>query len=332
MSDLHWDQQYKANSVANCGEPVCCRSYDNNHNYSKPVIYGGKYGIANESINCDTPYTVIETMVQYIAKDIIMNNSDGINVNNLDFMVFVGDAEGHDVYNQSQIQHLELMQDWINILSQGLGQFNIPIFMDLGNHEGLPVDNFGGPPVDNWFNNPVGQWLSQWIDTTGSIKYDKQKPSDIMSYSGYYTSLIRPGFRLIALNSGYTAGGNFYLTFTQYDEPYIDLAGQYKWLNATLYRAKYELKETVIIIMHHPISSALEQFQKMYYDLLDKYQDIIMTILAGHTHCDHYHALGNNNFSAGSINKPFATWFSAGSVVQLSTSVRCSDFHLFFQI
>ena len=315
---MHWDQQYKADSVANCGEPVCCRSYDNDHNYSEPVIYGGKYGIANESINCDTPLTVIQSMIDYIAKDIIMNNTDGINADNLDFMVFVGDAEGHDVYNQSKPQHLDLMQDWINLLSDGLDKFNIPIFMDLGNHEGLPVDNFGGPDVDDWFNKPVGQWLSHWIDTDGSIQYDAQKPSSIMSYSGYYTSLIRSGFRLIALNSGYTAGGNYYLTFTQYDEPYIDLGGQLKWLNHTLYTAKYVLNETVVIIMHHPISSALQQFQESYYGLFNEYQDIIMSIFAGHTHCDHYHALGNNNFTVKGQNKPFATWWSPGSVVQLT--------------
>ena len=168
---MHWDQQYKANSVANCGEPVCCRSYDNDHNYSEPVIYGGKYGIANESINCDTPETVIQSMIDYIASDIIMNNSDGINVNNLDFMVFVGDAQAHDVYNQSKPQHLSLMQDWINLLSDGLNKFNISIFMDLGNHEGLPVDNFGGPDIDDWFNEPVGQWISHWIHPPLSIRW-----------------------------------------------------------------------------------------------------------------------------------------------------------------
>eukprot|EP01084_Bolivina_argentea_P160043 278728_1 len=316
IPDVHWDQQYTPNSVANCGEPVCCRSYDNNHNYSKPVIYGGKYGIANESINCDTPVTVIQSMVDYIANDIILNNSDGININNLDFMVFVGDAESNDVYNQSKIQHLDLIQDFINILKNGLSKFHIPIFFDLGNHEGLPVDNFGGPPLDNWFNNPVGQWLSQWIDTKYSIQFDSRKPSQIMSYSGYYTSLIRPGFRLISINSGYTAGGNYYLTFTQWDDPYIDLGGQFKWLNNTLHRSKYILNEQVVIIQHHPISSAVEQFQKLYYDLYAEYQDIIITIFAGHTHCDHYHSLGNNNFTSKSSNKPFATWFSSGSVVQ----------------
>ena len=42
-----------------------------------------------------------------------------------------------------------------------------------------------------------------------------------------------------------------------------------------------------------------------------------MTILAGHTHSDQYHVLGNNNLSGSAAqNKPFATWFSAGSVVQ----------------
>jgi len=316
IPDLHFDLQYKPDSVANCGEPVCCRGYDNDHNYSYPAVYGGLFGIANESILCDTPLSVVQSMIDYIANDIITNNPDGIDVNNLDMIIFVGDAEGHDVYNQSQPQHLNLMENWINLLRDGLDKFNIPVFMDLGNHEGLPCNNFGGPPVDDWFNQPVGQWLAHWIDTAGSVKYDARKPSEIMASSGYYTSLIRAGFRLIAINTGYLASDNFYLTFTQYDEPYIDLAGQYKWLNETLYRAKFVLNETVIIIQHHPFTSLLEQFQSQYYALYDEYRDIIMTIMAGHTHCDHYHSLGNNNFSQTAVNKPFATWWSAGSVVQ----------------
>ena len=208
IPDLHWDQQYVADSVANCGEPLCCRPYDNDHNYSTPLLYGGRYGIANESILCDTPRTVIESMVDFIASDIIEHNADGISAANLDMIIFVGDAQSHDVYNQSQVQHLQLMQDWITLLKDGLDRFGIPVFFSLGNHEGLPVDNFGGPPVDDWFNGPTAQWLADWIDTTHSVQYDSQRPSAIMAASGYYSSLIRPGLRLVSINTGFVTEGN----------------------------------------------------------------------------------------------------------------------------
>jgi len=318
IPDLHWDEQYTADSVANCGEPVCCRSYDDNHTYSDAVIYGGVFGIASEGILCDTPKSVVQSMIEFIAQGIIEHNTDGINRDNLDMIIFVGDVMGHDVYNQSQEQHLHLMRDWIELLRDGLNAYDIPIFMSLGNHEALPVNDYGGPSIDAWFNEPVAEWLSPWIDTAYSMQ-DAQRPSAVLAKSGYYTSLIRPGLRLVVVNSGYTAHDNFYLTFTQWDAPYIDMAAQYQWLNETLYTAKYVLNETVLIVMHHEMTDAVEQFQKAYYDLYVAYQDIIMTVLAGHTHNDHFHVWGNDNFTAGNasdVNRPFATWFSAGSVVQ----------------
>jgi len=326
IPDLHWDRQYVAGSVANCGEPVCCRANDGDHNYSRPLVYGGKYGIANESILCDTPLSVISSMMDYIVSDIVVNSSDGVDRDNLDFVAFVGDANAHDVYNQSKASHLSLMRDWVDILHSAFDPFGIPVFLTLGNHEGLPVDNFNGPPTDDWYNGPISEWISSWIDTPYSAPYDSRKPSEILASSGYYSSVIRPGFRLIAINSGYIAADNFYLKFSHNKDPYVDMGGQLKWLRDTLHRAKYELNEKVVLLLHHPISSAVSPFERTYYDLYDEYGDIIVTILAGHTHSDQFHVLGNNNFSATSTDKsfaedpntnnPFATWFSAGSVVQ----------------
>ena len=69
------------------------------------------------------------------------------------------------------------------------------------------------------------------------------------------------------------------------------------------------------MIQHHPLKDAVTQFENMYYDLYEEYRDIILIIFAGHTHCDHYHVLGNDGFTNGT-DKPFATWFSAGSLTQ----------------
>merc|ERR1719334_301542 len=176
----------------------------------------------------------------------------------------------HDVYNQSKEQHLEVMKTWTNLLHSTFDHFQIPVFLTLGNHEGLPVDNFNGPPTDDWFNEPVSEWVDQWVDTAFSVN-DSLKPSEVFASSGYYSSVIRPGFRLIAINPGYIADDNFYHKVTHWKDPYVDMGGQYKWLNATLHRAKYILNESVVILMHHPISSALDQFQKMYYGLYEEY-------------------------------------------------------------
>ena len=123
IPDVHVDPQFSPNTVANCGEPVCCRKLDNDHNYTHELIYAGKYGIAQYGITCDVGWIVLNTMYDYISTLPIANPTD------LDFVIFVGDAIPHDVYNQSQQRHIEIMDKITFQMQDAFGE--IPVFIDM---------------------------------------------------------------------------------------------------------------------------------------------------------------------------------------------------------
>lgn len=129
IPDIHYDPQFVENAVANCGEPICCRQSDNTHNYTGTVLYSGKYGIAVEGIKCDAPWIILTSMYTFIEQK-IMTTTD------IDFVVFVGDAAPHDVYNQTKATHIQIMKDLTSQMKITFG--DIPVFVDVGNHEGLP--------------------------------------------------------------------------------------------------------------------------------------------------------------------------------------------------
>ena len=140
-----------------------------------------------------------------------------------------------------------------------------------------------------------------------------------MTYNGYYTTLIRPGLRLISIHTGYVQPGNFYLTWNH--DPTRDMASQLSWFKSTLESAR-ALNENVFIQQHYPLDSIENSLQQPWYDTYKEYSDIIKVIFAGHSHSDQYHVFGSfpNNNTNHKNNKnnnqsnPFAVEFIAGSV------------------
>ena len=132
------------------------------------------------------------------------------------------------------------------------------------------VDNFGGPTIDSWFNEPMAEVWAQWIDTKYS-RNDQLLPSQVMAQAGYYTSLLRPGFRIISIQTGYIQPGNFYISFSW--NPDIDMGGQYKWLQFVLSSAR-QLNETVVIIQHYPVTGPVPLWKQKYYELYAEYGDM----------------------------------------------------------
>lgn len=172
------------------------------------------------------------------------------------------------------------------------------------------VDNFGGPSIDQWFNTQMASMWSSWINTPYS-KYDELLPSEIMSASGYYSTVIHPGLRLIAINTGYIQPGNFYISFSHNKD--IDMGGQYAWLQSVFESARV-LNESVIIMQHFPVNAVLDHWKQMYYELYTKYSDILLFILSGHTHNDEYRTLGSFNGDVFNASNAYAVQFIDGSI------------------
>lgn len=64
LSDLHYDFEYLADSVANCNNPICCQK-NSITNFNQTKQFAGYWGTAS---NCDIPFRTIINMLQHINK------------------------------------------------------------------------------------------------------------------------------------------------------------------------------------------------------------------------------------------------------------------------
>ena len=81
---------------------------------------------------------------------------------------------------------------------------------------------------------------------------------------GYYSTLARPGLRLVVLNTNFCHGENFFL-FLDFSDP----ADQLAWLAATLLRSE-AAGERVHILGHHPLSSCLPGWRREYGKIVNR--------------------------------------------------------------
>lgn len=86
LSDPHIDFSYKEGEPSTCNFPICCRDNGPNQVSLDPSKTAGKWG----DYNCDIPYATLENMFEFIAKNI-----------KLDFMTWVGDNSGHNVWDNT---------------------------------------------------------------------------------------------------------------------------------------------------------------------------------------------------------------------------------------
>lgn len=99
---------------------------------------------------------------------------------------------------------------------------------------------------------------------------------------GFYTTLVRPGLRLVAVNTQYGDLINFWL----YAGKGTGGPDQFAWLQKTLSAARQN-NEKVIFMSHMPCNHAagiLDDYCGPLVKILDSYDDIVFLILSGHTH------------------------------------------------
>jgi sphingomyelin phosphodiesterase len=105
---------------------------------------------------------------------------------------------------------------------------------------------------------------------------------------------IRPGFRVIVLNTNYCARLNFWSLYNP-----IDPANHLKWLAQELLTAE-QVGDSVHIVSH-VVPDKKECTQAWLYNYLaivERFKDTIVAQFYGHTHADEFRVLySNNNFS-----------------------------------
>uniref|UniRef100_A0A7E4W9P3 Sphingomyelin phosphodiesterase n=1 Tax=Panagrellus redivivus TaxID=6233 RepID=A0A7E4W9P3_PANRE len=296
LSDLHVDNDYLIGSEAKCGEPLCCRPpKDGSEAFTKDVnLPAGKWGTVAD---CDAPYWLLTDMLAHIAK----THKD------VDYIVVSGDLESHADWVYSKEGHIDKVQNISRTIKQYLP--GIQAYFAVGNHEGLPIDNFAPHFTPSKFH-------MDWLYETMATEYADWVPADQMDsvrYNGCFMKKLFPGLRLISLNNA--LGGdavNFYLYVNQTDPD-----GTMTWFLKQLADAE-AAGDKVQIVAHIPgnDNEMLEGWAINYYHAVNRFEDTIVAQLFGHTHSEKYYVTYENPDDAKS--RPTGVIYSAPSVTPMS--------------
>ncbi|KAI4462523.1 sphingomyelin phosphodiesterase [Holotrichia oblita] len=289
LTDIHYDPYYEAGSLATCNLPVCCTVN------TVPAYPEDAAGFWGDYRDCDTAFRTIDDALTFISAQ----HTD------LDFVYYTGDVIHHRVWNTSidaNTNDLRLIFDRLDAAFP-----NIPIYSVLGNHEPHPLNVFA--PLEVQDDALSTQWL---FDLSADI-WSKWLDEDALAtvrLGGYYTVLVKPGFRIVAINSNVAYTFNWWLLYDDVD-PY----GQLQWLADTLYQAELN-GERVHILSHVPSNggSTYSIWSREYRRVIDRFAGIISGAFNGHSHNDElilYHSLENPS-------QPISVAWNGGSLTTFS--------------
>ncbi|XP_059146903.1 acid sphingomyelinase-like phosphodiesterase 3b [Physella acuta] len=228
-----------------------------------PGVYGDYW--------CDSPWVLVQDSIENMGR--IRRD--------VDFVIWTGDNVAHisDTYMSLNI-NLAILQNITTALNKTFP--GVPFYPSLGNHDFYPSDQASGSVSEMYLR--MSEIWADWIVDPQQIELFKK--------GGYYTKLIRPKLRLLALNTVlYMEGDHVTTNLT-------DPAGQFQWIDAVLAGSR-SAGEKVIITGHVPptlvVPSLLNWFQLRFHarfiNLLTSYSDIILAHHYGHDHSDSFRIL-----------------------------------------
>ncbi|XP_023315583.1 sphingomyelin phosphodiesterase-like [Trichogramma pretiosum] len=203
----------------------------------------------------------------------------------IDYIIWTGDLPPHDVWNQTREENLRILRETVK---QMVGHFpGIPIFPAIGNHESAPVNSFptSFSPSDtsiSWLYNELDKEWQRWLPV-GS--------SPTVRQGAFYSVLIRPGFRIVSINTNYCNNKNWWLLINS-----TDPVNELQWLVYELQAAEMN-NEKVHIIGHIPPghSDCLKVWSRNYYHIINRYESTITAQFFGHTHYDEFQIFYDTN-------------------------------------
>nr|XP_023023027.1 sphingomyelin phosphodiesterase-like [Leptinotarsa decemlineata] len=287
ISDTHLDPEYEVGTPANCEEPLCCRNYST-PSAKETTILSGRWGSYDK---CDAPRNLIENMLKNIA----LQHWD------IDYIIWTGDLPPHDIWNQTKEGNLEIIKETVQ---QMFNYFpNVPIFPAIGNHESVPAGNFAPP----WMN--TDDHSANWLYQTMADQWRRWLPSstgNTVLHGGFYSVLLRPGFRLISLNTNYCHTLSWWLLVNS-----TDPGKELKWLIHELQNAE-DNGEKVHIIGHIPPGSfdCMKTWSSNFYSIVDRFQDTIVAQFYGHSHADEFELF----YETQKYSRPIAVAYLGPSV------------------
>ncbi|MDP3560736.1 MAG: metallophosphoesterase [Legionellaceae bacterium] len=141
----------------------------------------------------------------------------------------------------------------------------------------------------------TGQWRNDFISIGKACQQSLTELPCMISQNtrqGYYSAYLEPGLRLISLNSVifannvHSEGAN----------------NELEWLKTQLQLGKIN-KESILLIMHIPPGKGVDdnkfywkpEINQIFLKLVEAYQDVIIGMLAGHTHMDEIKIIQNSS-------------------------------------
>lgn len=154
--------------------------------------------------------------------------------------------------------------------------------------------------------NISSRWLFDLISTEwGPFLGEDAAAKETLKLAGFYSTLIRPKLRLIAINNNYCFGTNIWLLHsTDY------FADQLHWLREQLAKAA-ENNERVHLISHIPSNDmkCFKGWAREYQKIVEEFSQVIQAVFNGHTHEDEF----NVYYSQKDPSKATGVAFNGGS-------------------
>ncbi|KAK3098121.1 hypothetical protein FSP39_016346 [Pinctada imbricata] len=247
VSDIHMDIKYKEGSPAKCDFFLCCRGGSNGTGKA------GKYG----TYGCDLPRRTVDVVLKNIRK--LRPKPD--------LIIYTGDSPPHDVWDQSYAGQLKTDRLVIKRLTKVL--HGIPVLPALGNHGTFPQNLYS--PDDPYFKKLNKKLANHW---RGLFPERSSQWRSIVA-GAYYSYNVRPGLRVISINTQFWYTFNFY-TLT------INKAKVYrkhlKFIRMHLRKAR-KRKEKVILMGHIPpgdVGSITLAYGDFHTEMVNKFHDVIV--------------------------------------------------------
>ncbi|XP_027218048.2 sphingomyelin phosphodiesterase [Penaeus vannamei] len=264
LADTHFDPLYMPGSNAECGEKFfCCR--ESSGPLDRPEAAAGKWG---DYRNCDAPKWLLQAMYDHIAST----------YTDLDFIIWTGDLVPHNVWNTSKQENLEVIRETVQMLRESFP--GVPVFPALGNHESTPVNSFPQPYIENEFDI---SWLYDEMATLWETWLPQETATTVV-YNACYSTLVKPGLRVISVNSNYGYGFNWWMV---YDDK--DPGSELQWMAEQLQLAE-DNDEKVYLISHIAPGDVdcIRSWGHQYNKIVVRYESTIAGLFYAHTHYDHY--------------------------------------------
>ncbi|XP_068199242.1 cyclic GMP-AMP phosphodiesterase SMPDL3A [Antennarius striatus] len=253
ITDLHLDPTYRLSPDPS---KVCFSSK------GAPVTHAGVFG----DYLCDSPYQLIQSAFTHMAS---LTQPQ-------DFIIWTGDSPPHVPVDELST---DLVIDIISNMTQTIRDHfpKLMVYPALGNHDYWPQDQM--TTASNAVYRAAARLWAHWLQPDALFT---------LSQGGFYSQLIKPGLRVISLNTILYYGPN------NASSNRTDPAGQFVWFEKTLEKAAQNL-EKVYIIGHVPVgylpfvkntTAVRENHNERLVAICRKYSQVIAGHFYGHTHRD----------------------------------------------